>query len=246
MSPRVNVDQLLAELERAARGAGFATETWGDAETRPLLGFTRRGTGPDGARRRIYLSAGIHGDEPAGPLAVLRLLEQNALPPHHDYFLCPLLNPNGLETGTRENRDGIDLNRDYTAFRSNEIRAHREWLAARVRALDLSLHLHEDWEMAGFYLYELNFGDSPGPARAMLEAAGAAVPLETAGEIDGHPAEGAIIRPEKIPDVPEGKPEAVYLSEQCGGLNYTLETPSGLPLDDRIDAHRAAVLASLG
>src|SRR6187549_1034931 len=32
------------------------------------------------AQKRVYISAGIHGDEPAGPLAVLELLKQNEWP----------------------------------------------------------------------------------------------------------------------------------------------------------------------
>src|SRR5512138_2752058 len=46
-------------------------------------------------RRRIYISAGIHGDEPAGPLAVRQLLLENPWPADIEVWLCPCLNPTG-------------------------------------------------------------------------------------------------------------------------------------------------------
>src|SRR4051812_27520518 len=41
---------------------------------------------------RVYLSTGIHGDEPAGPVAVLQMLKDNIWPAGVDIFLCPCLN----------------------------------------------------------------------------------------------------------------------------------------------------------
>jgi murein peptide amidase A len=61
---------------------------------------------------RVYLSTGIHGDEPAGPLAVLQLLRENVWPQGVDIFLCPCLNPIGFSLNRRGNEKGVDLNRD--------------------------------------------------------------------------------------------------------------------------------------
>ena len=70
--------------------------------------------------------AGIHGDEPAGPLAALRLLQENNWPPNAEIFLLPCLNPVGFTLNKRENADGIDLNRDYRNPQSRrDARAHR-------------------------------------------------------------------------------------------------------------------------
>lgn len=69
----------------------------------------------------------IHGDEPAGPLALLELFGESLLPRENDYWICPLLNPTGVVCGKRENHQGIDLNRDYSEARSEEIRAHVSW-----------------------------------------------------------------------------------------------------------------------
>jgi hypothetical protein len=148
--------------------------------------------------------------------------------------------------GNRENHQGIDLNRDYSEARSEEIRAHVSWVESNLSKLDLCLHLHEDWESQGFYLYELNFADAPGKADLILEAVRAHLPIENAEQIDGSPAKDGKIQPESLPQVEGGDPEAIYLQKQFGGLNYTLETPSAWPLEERVKAHKAAVLAAIG
>ena len=120
MPNRVNVDQLLIDLRNAATAAGFDIQTYGQVENWPLYGLIRRAASSNKAAQQIYISGGIHGDEPAGPLALLELLRTDALPRDCDLWLCPLMNPAGLAAGTRENEHGIDLNRDYTDFRSVE------------------------------------------------------------------------------------------------------------------------------
>lgn len=237
-------DTLIPELRAAATADGFTVASMGSAGGWPLLALTRQGESPKGGRR-VYLSAGIHGDEPAGVLALLALLHEQALPSEHHYWIFPLLNPSGLAAGQRHNPDGRDLNRDYRDPRSLEIRSHIRWIEAGIDRLDLSLLLHEDWESRGFYLYELNFGARPSLAARLLRAAAGHLPIETGAEIDGHPAEGGIIRPPSLPEVPGGDPEAIHLYKRFGGVNYTLETPSARPLAQRVAAHKAAVLAAL-
>jgi protein MpaA len=244
MPYRVNVDQLLIDLRKAASAAGFAVHTYGQIDEWPLYAFTRRGTDRI-APHPIYLSSGIHGDEPAGPFALLQLLQSDALPPEHDLFLCPVMNPSGLAAGTRENATHIDLNRDYTNFSSIETTTHRDWCLQHIEALDLALHLHEDWEAQGFYLYELNFAQHPSRSPAILNAVAAHLPIETAQLIDDFPARDGIIRATVLPDVPEGMPEAIYFYKQFGCINHTLETPSSLPLEQRVAAMKAAVLAAI-
>lgn len=236
-------DKLLPDLRAAARADSFVVESFGSAGPWPLLALSREGQASQG--RRIYLSAGIHGDEPAGVLALLELLREGSLPHAHHYTIFPLLNPVGLASGQRHNGANIDLNRDYSRPQSPEIQNHTAWLDKQVGPLDLGLLLHEDWEARGFYLYELNFGAQPSLAARLLEAAADHLPIETSAEIDGHPAEGGIIRPPSLPEVPGGDPEAIHLYKRFGGVNYTLETPSGRPLAQRVAAHKAAVLAAL-
>jgi len=70
----------------------------------------RQGTNEARPTSRIYISAGIHGDEPAGPLAVRQLLQENAWPADVNLWLLPCLNPTGFRLHRRENAEGLDLN----------------------------------------------------------------------------------------------------------------------------------------
>jgi protein MpaA len=200
MPNRVNVDQLLIDLQQAATKSGFHAIEYGWIASYPLFGFTRKSPDPSPSTRRIYLSAGIHGDEPAGPFALLELLRHDALPKEHDYFICPVMNPTGLAIGTRENAEGIELNLDH----------------------------------------------HPSRAPAILTAVQAHIPIEAAHKIDGHPARGGIIRPNSLPRIPEGLPEAIYFQKAYGGINHTLETPSARMLTKRVAAQKAAILAAIG
>jgi len=244
MSAPDTISQWIDALESAAQGIGFEVCSMGQIGLWPLLGMTRSAGAELTSAPNIYISAGIHGDEPAGPLALLELFQSDALPRNANYCICPLLNPSGLAAGTRENAGGIDLNRDYRDFRSGEIRQHAQWIEQRLTSLDLCLHLHEDWESLGFYLYELNFGGFPGRAEAILAASAAHLPTDLSSRIDGHPARHGIIRPQELPQLEEGHPEAIYFQQKFGGLNYTLEAPSSRKLTDRVAALKAAVLAA--
>jgi hypothetical protein len=232
---------LATRLEAAGEKAGFRTEAFGEAGGFPLLAMTRRTPGP---RPRIYLSAGIHGDEAATTLALLSLLEAGELDARATWFLCPMLNPVGMSRGLRENASGLDLNRDYRHLESGEIRAHVRWLE-RQPNFDLAICVHEDWESLGFYLYELNPDGRPSLAGPMIEAAGTVCAIDMSPVIEGREARGGIIRPSANPLERPKWPESIYLQAHHTRLSYTIETPSSLPIEDRVRAHAAALRAAL-
>lgn len=232
-----NVTALAAQLADTGRAQGFRVEVFGEIDGCPLFALTKRTPGP---RRRVYLSAGLHGDEPAPPQALLQLLERGIFDDRATWFVCPLLNPAGLARGTRENAGGIDLNRDYKDLRSAEIQAHAAWLR-RQPNFDLTICLHEDWESTGYYLYELNPRQRFSLAEPIIAAVATVCPIDPNAVIDGREAHGGIIRPAGDPLLRENWPEAIYLHAHHTTLGYTLETPSALPLPQRIAAHCAAV-----
>lgn len=240
-SPLADAAGFVARIQAAAVAAGFRPEPFGEIDGCPLLALTKRTPGP---RPRIYLSAGIHGDEPAGPLALLDLIEQRVLDSRATWFVCPLLNPAGFMRATRENSEGIDLNRDYKALRSAEIRAHGAWLQ-RQPNLDLSLCLHEDWESKGFYLYELNPLSRFSLAEPMLEAVASVCAIDHSGLIDGREAKAGVIRPVADPLLRELWPESIYLRAHHTTLSYTLEAPSAFALSQRVAALATAVRTAI-
>ena len=233
---------LAARFEKAGSKGGFRCETYGEIGGCPLIALTKRTAG---VRPRIYLSSGIHGDEPAPPLALLSLIESGDLDGRATWFLCPLLNPDGLARGTRENAAGVDLNRDYRNTVSHEVGAHIGWLRSQPN-FDMAVCVHEDWESTGFYLYELNPDGRASAAQPMIAAAAKACPIDMSPLIEEREAKGGIIRPILIPEEREKWPESIYLQVHHTRLSYTIETPSSLPMETRVNALRAALRAAIG
>lgn len=200
---------------------------------------------PGSSRPRVYISTGIHGDEPAGPLAVRYLLQANEWPRDFDYWLCPCLNPTGFASNRRENGEGLDLNRQYLHPEAAETRAHIAWLERQPK-FDLCLCLHEDWESHGFYVYELNADNQPSLAEAIVRGAAEVCPIDLSEQIEGRPAREGIIRPSIDPRSRPQWPESFYLLTYKTRLSYTLEAPSDFPLAARVAALVAGVNAALG
>ena len=114
------------EVEKAARAASWTVRYLSPMESGPRPWFQRAAPRGDDATPRLYLSAGIHGDEISGPLALLEMIRQPDCFDAFDVTMFPILNPNGLARGVRTNRDEIDLNRDYRNSRSLETKSHIE------------------------------------------------------------------------------------------------------------------------
>src|SRR5580704_932791 len=154
LSTNFNPIAYAGEVEEAARTADWTVRHLSPTESGPRLWFARAARAKDSVPPRLYLSAGIHGDEISGPWALLEMIRHPGFFSGFDVTIFPLLNPDGLARGVRTNRDGIDLNRDYRNSRSLEIKGHIETLLTLGR-FDACLMLHEDYEGIGAYLYEL-------------------------------------------------------------------------------------------
>ena len=162
----------------------------------------------------LYISAGIHGDEPASCWALLKWAEQNA-----DVFeqiptlIFPCLNPWGLLNNSRKDREGKDLNRLWSRRAPPLVRE----IFHRTRNLSflLSLHLHEDFDANGIYLYEPYLGGlNDCWADKILMAGQKALPLDTRNKIDGRKACKGIIRPRINGAKLDGHPEALYILQR--------------------------------
>jgi protein MpaA len=242
----IGLPKVLREIEQAAAEKKWACDIvpLPSSTAEQPLDFIAYRRQPDSARNRIYLSTGIHGDEPAGPLAALQLLQEDRWPADAAIWLCPCLNPTGLSLNRRENFQGIDLNRDYRHLQSEEARAHIAWLQQQPR-FDITLCLHEDWESQGFYVYEVNPDQRPSLAGKIIEAVAKVCPIESAPLVDNWPAEKGVIRPNVNPAERPQWPEALYLVTNKTRLGYTMEAPSDFPLPIRVTALVTAVRAVL-
>jgi len=246
----VDMAAVVGDCVAAARAHGWAVEEIHPAPklilglTRPASQHTQNAKRKTHHHPRIYISTGIHGDEPAGPLAVRQLLEANAWPPGVDIWLCPCLNPTGFARNRRENAEGVDLNRDYREPKAAETVAHVAWLK-RQPSFDVCLCLHEDWEAHGFYLYEQNPDGHPSLAGAMIAHLARVCPIDTSETIEGRPAQNGIIRPNLDPRLRPQWPEAFFLLTHKARLTYTLEAPSDFPLPARVAALVTGVQTAL-
>lgn len=243
---QINIREVLREIEFAAQDFGWTAETFHVDDDFKWLALRRHPPSTINSQpsTRFYLSAGIHGDEPAGPLAALRLMRDNIWPDNAEIVLLPCLNPFGFANNRRENRQGIDLNRDYLQPQSAEIRAHIAWLK-RQSAFDVCLCLHEDWESHGFYLYELNPDGKPSRAEAMIAAASKVCPIDRSEIIEGREARGGIISPSLDPLTRPLWPESFWLLQNKTRLSYTLEAPSDFDLEVRVNSLVASTRAAL-
>ncbi|MEO1857888.1 MAG: M14 family metallocarboxypeptidase [Rubritalea sp.] len=238
----MEVKELIEACDRELQAMGAQRELLCEVEGFPIYGYTlmRRMS-----ERTVYLSSGIHGDEPAGPLALLELLKERVLNESCSWYVCPILNPTGLQAGTRENYQGFDLNRDYLNCKSFEVASHAKWIEG-IKC-DFAISLHEDWESSGFYFYEINqLEDRPQRYARMVEALAPTMPMEPESLIDDHEVrEAGWIYHGSEPDEPKHWPEAIFLAVQGCPLSFTFETPSSLELSLRVKAHKVAVCAAL-
>ena len=218
---------------------------------------------------RIILSAGIHGEEPAGVYALLEFMNRDIAGylRHFSFLILPSLNPYGFIRGVRYGSNAADLNRSFDDGAGlPEIVAVKDLLHQFPGPYRLAIDLHEtDTYMprgetfsvenipTGFYMYETTPDGRPVLGPAILEA------LHTAGYpiTKRRSVYGAECRNGLIPAISPNAPEYPTLPEFNGTLDWymlkknytqhsiTTETPTAWPLRRRIAAHKKALISAL-
>ena len=69
-----------------------------------------------------------------------------------DFLILPCINPYGYVHNTRENSEGVDINRSFESDNTPEAVIVKRILHGR--RFDLFIEFYEDWEFSGFYLFE--------------------------------------------------------------------------------------------
>ena len=241
--------ELISVISAAGLAAGLRRRDLGTVECAgesfPVIALSRRHSS---YARRLLLTAGIHGDEPAGPHAVLTLLRElpndwPELAPFH-LEIVPLINPTGFDRRMRANWQGIDLNRTFGSPRPPaEIRALMD--DYRRRRADLSVDFHEDVDTPGFYMYELAPAEPLSLGRPIIKALKtASLPVNTGPVIEGMPADDGLILRTSRPFprfFRQGSPQGLYMKRLGTPRTLTLETPPSLPLEKRVAMHLIAL-----
>lgn len=232
--------RLIRRWRRVAKTAGLTMSAY--AETGGTEVFFLEGTAPAPAPT-LYLSAGIHGDEPAATEGLIAWAEKNTARLRRGNFLIfPCLNPWGLLNNSRFDAEGRDLNRGFHDDSIPQIAAHLRLLGSR--RFDLALTLHEDYDAPGFYLYEIP-GRRPHWGEHLVRAAARHLPVDTRRTIEGRKARNGIVRRSINPDLMPTWPEAFVLHFTHCSRVFTVETPSEFHLDDRVAAHISVLTTAL-
>lgn len=226
---------LVRQWRSVARAQKLSLRPYASASGYELFYIEPRKPAPD--LPWIYLSAGIHGDEPAPPAA---LLEWVATRPQtlreFNLLAFPCLNPWGLVNNTRTDANGRDLNRTYHTDDVPQTAAHKAVLADRRFALAIALH--EDYDANGIYIYEIPSAKRYW-AESLLETGGRYLPIDTRRTIEGRRSNAGIVRRAiRLDTLPE-HPEALTLHFKHADRTLTVETPSEAHIDARIAAHIA-------
>jgi murein peptide amidase A len=187
----------------------------------------------------VYVSAGIHGDEPAGTEALVTWARRRSAALRGTRFLFfPCLNPWGLQNNCRLNAAGLDLNRGYRRQDTPVITAQKALVGNR--RFDAALMLHEDYDARGIYLYELPRA-RPFWGEKLLAAGARHVPREPRHMVEGRACRRGLIRTRVTPDTIPDHPEAFYMAFGPSRRSLTFETPSEFSLTSRVRAHCAVL-----
>ncbi len=228
---------LIRRWRTAARKRGLRFVPYASASGYELFyAITRR---PAAGRPWIYLSAGIHGDEPATTEACLEWVTSTGLPRDDiNLMVFPCLNPWGLVNNRRDDAEGRDLNRTYHDDAVPQTAAHKAALG-KLR-FDLALALHEDYDARGVYIYETR-GPAPYLAEELLSAASRHLPIDPRRSIEGRSSRAGVIRRTITRDMMPEHPEAFVLFFHHTERALTLETPSEAHIDARVAGHVAMI-----
>ncbi len=192
---------------------------------------------PGGGGRTLYLSAGIHGDEPAATEALITWCERRATWLHRaELMIFPCLNPWGLQHNSRNDRSGRDLNRGYHRKDVPVIEAQKGLLQGRV--FEAAVMLHEDFDARGVYLYEVA-GVRPFWGEEIVAAGSSWIPREPRTRLDGWRCRQGLVRPRITPESLPEHPEALFVYFGHTRRSITLETPSEFSMRERVRAHGA-------
>lgn len=230
---------LVRRWRAVARRHGLVMRKFGEEAGYSLYYLFPRARRLSGAD--IYLSAGIHGDEPASSEGLIHWAESDgASLLTHNFLIFPCLNPWGLVNNVRTDSQQRDLNRSYHLQEVMQTVAHLNIL--KGRRFDGALSLHEDYDAEGLYLYEIR-GPLPTWGEAIRDAASAFVRVDERTKIEGRKSEKGIVRRRFNGLTMPLRPEALHLFIEHSCRVITFETPSEFAIEDRVAAQTAAIQA---
>lgn len=234
---------LIKRWRLTARAVGLKMAVFAEADSFPVYWLESLRLRPGSPR--IYISAGIHGDESA-PTEALLLWAQSypEVLENLNLALFPCLNPWGLTHNKRADETGCDLNRCYRNGGEAPV-IHSQLNLLAGKQFDAALCLHEDYDAHGVYLYEIA-KVRPWLGEKVISAMSRHLPVESRKNVDGNRAKAGVIRRKVPPKLREMWPEAFALHFMHSLRTLTIETPSESGIVQRVAAHVAAISEVVG
>ena len=190
------------------------------------------------ASRTVCFVAGVHGDEVAGPLAVLEFLGKAKIPNNLRVLALPLVNPIGFDEKTR-NAGNVNINRQFGGKKpTHEAGLIYDFLSAEK--IDFLHSLHEDDGADGFYLYYQDKAIKS-HCEKILQVVSSSMPLESRKVIYEDPVEQkGLIFVEKTKAARHAESLECWMFRR--GANYICtETPTNVAMEKRVDCHVAVM-----
>ena len=110
MSPAAPLELSVAASLEVRAAASERVLIGRSVEGRPIWAYRR---GNPSADRVVVVLGQMHGDEPAGVVTARSIRDRLPVPGRADVWVVPTMNPDGLEAGSRNNANGVDLNRNW-------------------------------------------------------------------------------------------------------------------------------------
>jgi murein peptide amidase A len=190
---------------------------------------------------RLLICAGIHGNEPAAVETALQFIEKLSSDenPYSSMSIdiLPVVNPWGWSRDVRFNREGLDLNRDFVNFASQEATIIEAYL--EDNKYDLIIDCHEDPDASGFYLYQYGNRDQANSRSVIESVRDFDFPIEQDVNMVILKTDDGLI------DAPLWGLWYMKLTRQLSMANfmrlynskyvYTVETPTAAPLEKQVE-----------
>lgn len=141
----------------------------------------------DSFNKTVLIIGVVHGDEPQGKFLIENYLKSCNISPKNRLLFIACLNPDGLELKTRENANGIDLNRNFPTKNQEKSSYNPEIEAKFVINIikefspDIILTLHAPYKVVNY----------DGPAETIANEISKIINYPTSNDI-GYPTPGSL------------------------------------------------------
>jgi hypothetical protein len=194
----------------------------------------------------ICIVSGIHGNEIAGPLSILKIVDSiiHDLPKNFRFVVYPMINPSGFDLRQRFDSDQRDLNAIYGAtLRSRnyfEVQVFYQD-ALQFAPFEAVITLHEDSDRDKFYMYGLG-EENMDFYHAICGFAKTCIPPWINGDIEGCTTDehGFILSTAR-----DHAFDGALYRQGLTKLAYTFETPGKLDCHFRVKMMVQLVLQSV-